>query len=107
MFERSDIDFAGFDAAFAAEAMVLGYQIPGRDVVALLAGEFRPEMIEALQRIKTRFKTRCIPNNMPADVAGRGMSGRPSVYFLAGQEPNALVMRDIQRRVFSTHALIQ
>jgi len=27
MFERSDIDFAGFDAAYAAEALALGYQI--------------------------------------------------------------------------------
>ena len=68
MFERSAIDFAGFDAAFAAEAMALGYEIPGRDVVALLAGDFRPEMIEALRRIKTRFKTGCITNNMPADA---------------------------------------
>ena len=29
MFERSAIDFAGFDAAFAAEARMLGYEIPG------------------------------------------------------------------------------
>jgi putative hydrolase of the HAD superfamily len=80
MFERSDIDFAGFDAAFAAEAMVLGYRIPGRDVVALLAGEFRPEMIEALRRIKTRFKTGCITNNMPADAAGGGTAAHRSIY---------------------------
>ena len=80
MFERSDIDFAGFDAAYAAEALALGFQIPGRDVVALLAGEFRPEMIEALRRIKTRFKTGCITNNMPADVAGAGTAAHRSIY---------------------------
>jgi len=80
MFERSDIDFAGFDAAYAAEALALGFQIPGRDVVALLAGEFRPEMIEALRRIKTRFKTGCITNNMPADAAGGGTSAHRSIY---------------------------
>ena len=80
MFERSDIDFAGFDAAYAAEALALGFQIPGRDVVALLAGEFRPEMIEALRRIKTRFKTGCITNNMPADVAGGGTATHRSIY---------------------------
>src|ERR1700674_3403792 len=33
MFERSAIDFAGFDSALAAEAMMLGYEIPGRHVV--------------------------------------------------------------------------
>ncbi len=80
MFERSDIDFAGFDEAYAAEALALGYQIPGRDVVALLAGEFRPEMIEALRRIKTRFKTGCITNNMPADAAGGGTAAHRSIY---------------------------
>jgi putative hydrolase of the HAD superfamily len=79
MFERSAIDFAAFDKAFAAEAKVLGYQIPGRDVLALLAGEFRPEMIEALRRIKTRFKTGCITNNMPADAAG-GITADRSLY---------------------------
>jgi len=80
MFERSDIDFAGFDAAYAAEALALGFQIPGRDVVGLLAGEFRPEMIEALRRIKTRFKTGCITNNMPADAAGGGTAAHRSIY---------------------------
>src|SRR5712671_1030472 len=80
MFERSAIDFAGFDAAYAAEALALGYQIPGRDVVALLAGDFRPEMIEALRRIKTRFKTGCITNNMPVDAAGGGTAAHRSIY---------------------------
>ncbi|HWN57553.1 MAG TPA: HAD-IA family hydrolase [Methylomirabilota bacterium] len=80
MFERSDIDFAGFDEAYAEEALALGYQIPGRDVVALLAGEFRPEMIEALRRIKTRFKTGCITNNMPADVAAGSTAAHRSIY---------------------------
>src|SRR5260370_30252258 len=76
MFERSDIDFAGFDAAFAAEAMVLGYQIPGRDVVALLAGGFPPQKIGALQRIKNTVQNRSITNNMPADGAGVGAAIR-------------------------------
>jgi putative hydrolase of the HAD superfamily len=79
MFERAAIDFAGFDAAFAVEAQALGYEIPGRDVVGLLAGDFRPEMIEALRRIKTRFKTGCITNNMPSDAAGATATAR-SIY---------------------------
>src|SRR5260370_23189902 len=78
MFERSDIDFAGFDAAFAAEAMVLGYRIPGRDVVALLAGQVPPEMIEALRRIQTPVKTGCITNNMPPRAARGGTAAHRS-----------------------------
>ena len=79
MFERAALDFAGFDAAFAEEALTFGYEIPGRDVVALLAGDFRPEMIEALRRIKTRFKTGCITNNMPSDANGATATAR-SIY---------------------------
>ncbi len=82
MFERSAIDFAGFDAAFAAEARMLGYEIPGRDVVALLAGDFRPEMIEALRRIKARSRpaaspTTCRPMRpAPPPPAARSIRAR-------------------------------
>ena len=69
-FERAELDLDGFDKAFALEARTLGHTVPGRDVIALLAGDFRPEMIEALRRIKTRFKTGCITNNVPANQAG-------------------------------------
>lgn len=70
-FERAEIDLGGFDIAFAAEARALGYDVPGRDVIPLLAGDFRPEMIEALRRIKTKFKTGCITNNVPSmDTSG-------------------------------------
>jgi putative hydrolase of the HAD superfamily len=71
LFERSDIDIHGFDKAFAEEAKSLGHHIPGKDVLPLLSGDFRPEMIEALRRVRTQFKTGCITNNMPTNtVAG-------------------------------------
>ena len=65
-FERAEVDLDGFDAAFAAEAKALGYDLPGRDVIPLLSGDVRPEMVEALRHIKTRFKTGCITNNVPS-----------------------------------------
>jgi putative hydrolase of the HAD superfamily len=76
LFERAEIDIDGFDAAFAAEAATLGHHVPGKDVLPLLAGDFRPAMIEALRRIKTRFKTGCITNNMPHNAAGGTAAGR-------------------------------
>jgi putative hydrolase of the HAD superfamily len=76
LFERAEIDLDGFDKAFAAEAAALGHVIPGRDLLPLLAGDFRPEMIEALRRIKTKFKTGCITNNMPANAIGATKAGR-------------------------------
>jgi putative hydrolase of the HAD superfamily len=75
-FEQSKVDIDGFDKLFAAEASAMGHTIPGKDVLPLLAGDFRPEMIEALKRIKARFKTGCITNNMPHNAAGGTAAGR-------------------------------
>lgn len=65
-FERAELTIEEFDQAFAEEALAQGHYIPGKDVIALLAGEFRPEMAEALRRIKQRYKTGCITNNVPS-----------------------------------------
>ena len=69
-FERAEIDLDGFDVAFAEEARALGHDVPGKDIIPLLAGDFRPEMIEALKRIKQRHKTGCITNNVPSNQTG-------------------------------------
>jgi putative hydrolase of the HAD superfamily len=69
-FERSELDLDQFDVEFANEARALGYHVPGKDIIALLAGDFRPEMIEALRRIRRAgFKTGCITNNVPANTS--------------------------------------
>jgi len=64
--ERAEIDHDDFDRLFAAECRALGHEVSGREVLPLLAGELRPEMIEALRRIHGRLKTGCITNNLPA-----------------------------------------
>ena len=69
-FERAEIDLATFDALFAAESRALGAEVRGADVVKLLRGEIRLEMVEALRRIKAKFKTGCITNNLPANAIG-------------------------------------
>jgi putative hydrolase of the HAD superfamily len=70
-FERAELDLPGFDKAFAAEASALGHHIPGRDVIGLLAGDFRPDVIEALRRVKAAgLKTGCITNNVPSNQTG-------------------------------------
>src|SRR4051794_38828896 len=74
-FERAEIDLEAFDALFAAESLALGAEVRGRDVLPLLSGELRPEMVEALRRVKTRFRTGCITNNLPANAVGSA-SGR-------------------------------
>src|SRR3979490_416155 len=69
-FERAEVDIEAFDALFATESLALGAEVRGRDVLPLLSGDLRPEMVEALKRIKTKFKTGCITNNLPANAIG-------------------------------------
>src|SRR5215470_7565167 len=74
-FERAEVDIEVFDRLFAEESLALGAEVRGRDVLPLLAGDLRPEMVEALRRIGAMFKTGCITNNLPANAIG-SQSGR-------------------------------
>ncbi|KRQ09851.1 HAD-IA family hydrolase [Bradyrhizobium manausense] len=74
-FERAEVDVETFDKLFAAESLALGAEVRGRDVLPLLQGDLRPEMVKALKRIKAGFKTGCITNNLPANAIG-SMTGR-------------------------------
>jgi putative hydrolase of the HAD superfamily len=75
-FERAELDLDGFDRLFAEESLALGAEVRGKDVLPLLVGDLRPDMVEALRLIKTHFKTGCITNNLPANAIGsaRGRS---------------------------------
>jgi putative hydrolase of the HAD superfamily len=74
-FERAEVDIATFDELFAAESLALGAEVRGKDVLPLLSGDLRPEMVEALKRVKAKFKTGCITNNLPANAIG-SLGGR-------------------------------
>ena len=66
--ERSELDPRGFDDAFAAESEALGHRIPGRDVLSLLSGDVRPEMVALLDRVKAAgYATACLTNNVVSD----------------------------------------
>jgi putative hydrolase of the HAD superfamily len=52
--ERNQVDIAGFAELFEAEAAALGHTVDGTAVLAMLAGELRPEMITALRRCHER-----------------------------------------------------
>jgi putative hydrolase of the HAD superfamily len=73
LFERAEIDAAGFDRLFLEESTALGHPIPGAEILPLLSGEVRPRMVEALKACKQRFKVGCITNNM-AQGHGPGMA---------------------------------
>jgi putative hydrolase of the HAD superfamily len=77
-FERAEVDVETFDQLFAAESLALGAEVRGKDVLPLLSGDLRPEMVEAIRRVGRQFKTGCITNNLPANSIG-SMGGR-SIY---------------------------
>ena len=68
--ERGVISYAEFDALFAGESRELGHEVQGADLLQLLTGNPRPEMIKALRRVGSRLKTGCITNNIPATADG-------------------------------------
>lgn len=83
-FERSEISIDEFNALFASEAAARGHSVPGKDVIELLHGDVRPEMVHAFDVIAARFKTGCITNNVKPksgeafwDDGGRSAQIRP------------------------------
>lgn len=65
LLERNDVTPAQFDDLFAAESAALGHRVPGADVLALLSGEVRPQMVAALDLvIAAGYRTACLTNNV-------------------------------------------
>jgi putative hydrolase of the HAD superfamily len=62
--ERNELDLDGFVEAFEAEALALGHRVDGREVIACLAGELRPSMVEAVRRCGEQFSTALVTNNI-------------------------------------------
>lgn len=76
-FERSDISATEFDHEFAADAAALGHDIRGADVLGLLRGDVRPDMVAALDAVRAAgFLTACLTNNM-AEPERAGASPDP------------------------------
>jgi len=63
-FERSEIDLDAFDKAFEQESREAGHAVRGFHVLELLAGDLRPEMVQALRICGEHFTTACLTNNM-------------------------------------------
>jgi len=74
--ERGDVTADAFAALFEAESRALGHAINGHDVLALLSGEVRPEMVAVLRRLKGRYKLACLTNNV-RHGDGPGMARSP------------------------------
>jgi len=62
--ERNEIDQEEFDSLFEIESQQFGYSVPGNQVLALLKGQIRPEMVKALREIKDKLIQGCLTNNI-------------------------------------------
>lgn len=62
--ERTDVDIPTFCRLFEAEAEAMGHKVPGEDVLALLSGSVRPEMVRAIEMLKTNYRMACLTNNV-------------------------------------------
>jgi putative hydrolase of the HAD superfamily len=60
---------------FEAEARLLGHEVDGNEVIACLRGEVRPEMVEALHRIRGRFALGLLTNNFLTGTADWSSGG--------------------------------
>jgi putative hydrolase of the HAD superfamily len=61
-YERSDSGFDEFCDLCEAECRELGHDVPARDLMPLLMGEIRPEMVEAVRRCSEHLTTACLTN---------------------------------------------
>jgi putative hydrolase of the HAD superfamily len=63
--ERSEVDLDRFAELFEAEGRDLGHTVDARELLSLLNGQVRPQMVEALRRCKTAgYKLGCLTNNV-------------------------------------------
>ncbi len=63
-FERGEITLAEFGDAFEVESSAFGHRVRGEELVALLYGDVRPQMVDALRRCKEHFVNACLTNNV-------------------------------------------
>ena len=61
--ERAEVDVDTFGALWSAEARALGHDVDGRQVLEMLAGDIRPQMVAAIRTCSASYKTACLTNN--------------------------------------------
>jgi putative hydrolase of the HAD superfamily len=93
-FERSEITLDQFDRLFEAECAALGHSVAGADIIALLGGAVRPNMVNALKICREKYICTCLTNNV-ASGKGPGMA-RDAASQAAVREVMALFTQVIE-----------
>lgn len=61
--ERSELGLEEFEEVFEREALALGHEVSGAAVIACLRGDIRPQMVEAVRRLRGRYSIGLLTNN--------------------------------------------
>ena len=64
--EKTEVNIEEFSDLFLEESKALGHPVAGKEVIALLKGEVRQEMVKALNAIKGKMIQACLTNNIQA-----------------------------------------
>jgi putative hydrolase of the HAD superfamily len=92
--ERSEVDLQGFAELYEAEAAEAGHRIDAGAVLALLSGEVRPAMVQALRRIREEgLAQACLTNNVAGTEAVRPDVAEVMCLFDAVLESSKLGVR--------------
>jgi putative hydrolase of the HAD superfamily len=90
--ERNEVTLDEFAELFQAEARGAGGEIDGHAVLALLAGDIRPAMVEAVRRCHEHLHTGLLTNNFVA-LDGDGPAGELLDLFDVVLESSRLRLR--------------
>jgi putative hydrolase of the HAD superfamily len=99
-YERSELDVAGFRAAFEAEAAAAGHRLEAERVLAALAGELRPAMVAAVQRLRDAGLPLALLSNNVAPMERSGPLGRLLGLFDAVVESSVEGVRKPEPEVY-------
>jgi putative hydrolase of the HAD superfamily len=78
--ERSEVDLETFCALFEEEARAAGGELVGLDVLGMLRGELRPQMVRAQERIRAAgIRQALLTNNFTSEDEGGSGFSRPEL----------------------------
>ena len=63
-FESNQVSIEEFDELFFQEALTKGFQVRGKDIIKLLSGSIRNNMVDFLKELKGNYKLGCITNTV-------------------------------------------
>ncbi|MCB1031880.1 MAG: HAD-IA family hydrolase [Acidimicrobiales bacterium] len=78
--ERCEIDLESFDQIFAQESEALGHRVDGFEVLGLLSGDLRPEMVQVVHRCAEEMKVALLTNNVMGSMKDPQLSDLLSVF---------------------------